>query len=119
MTVREIKKLAEQSFTNGNLDVKIIKRNIAGFSKKQLKLYIKFLKKFENERLVWIFTAMDKVDDKITGKIKSLFPNKKIEYVKDSNLIVGIKVIDNDIVYEFSLKDSLDNIITYLKQSYD
>ncbi len=119
MKIREIKKLAEQSFTNGNLDVKKIKKIIDLLGKKQLKVYIKFLKKLENERLVWVFTPMDKVEDKITDKIKSIFPNKKIEYVSDSNLIVGLRIIDNDMVYEFNLKDSLDNLITYLKQSYD
>ncbi len=119
MKIKEIKKLAEQSFTNGNLDLKTIKRIIALLNKKQLKIYIKFLKKMENERLVWVFTPMDKVENKTTGKIKSVFPNKKIEYVKDPSLIVGLRVIDNDMVYEFNLKDSLDNLITYLKQSYD
>ena len=119
MTIREIKELAEQSFANGNLDVKIIKRTIALLGKKHLKAYIKFLKKLENERVVWVFTPMDKVEDKITGKIKSMFPNKKIEYVADPSLIAGLRVVDNDLVYEFNLKDFLDNVITYLKQSYD
>lgn len=119
MTIRNIKKLAEQSFTYGNLDVKKIKKVISLLGKKQLKAYIKFLKKVENERLIWVFTPMDKIEDKITGKIKTIFPNKKIKYVKDPDLIVGLRVIDNDIVYEFNLKDSLDNLMTYLKQSYD
>ena len=119
MTTREIKKLAEQSFTNWNLDVKKIRRAMSLLNRKQLKTYIKFLKKLENERLVYVFTPMDKVSDKASNKIGSMFPGKKIEYVKDPNLIVGIKIVDNDMVYEFNLKDSLDNIITYLKQSYD
>src|SRR3989338_695165 len=116
MKIREIKKLAEQSFTNENLDIKKIKRIIGLLGKKQLKIYIKFLKKLENERLVWVFTPMDKVEDKITGKIKNMFPNKKIEYVTDPSLIAGLRVIDNDMVYEFNLKDSLDNLIAYLKK---
>ena len=119
MTTREIKKLAAQSFTNWDLDVKKIKRTMSLLNKKQLKTYIKFLKKLENERLVYLFTPMDRVDDKTSSKIKSMFPGKKVEYIKDPNLIVGIKIVDNDMVYEFNLKDSLDNIITYLKQSYD
>ncbi len=119
MKVREIKKLAEQSFISENLDIKKIKSIISLLNKKQSKAYIKFLKKLENERIVWVFTAMDKVEDKIGGKLKSMFPNKKIEYVKDPNLIVGLRVVDNDMVYEFNLKDSLDNLITHLKRSYD
>lgn len=119
MTTREIKKLAEQSFTYGNLDVKKIKRVISLLGKKQLKAYLKFLKKLENEKLVWVFTPMDKVEDRITGKIKTMFPNKKIKYVTDSSLIAGLRVVDNDMVYEFNLKDSLNNLIIYLKQSYD
>ena len=119
MKIAEIKKLAEQSFTTGNLDIKRIKRIIALLNKKQLKTYIKFLKKLENEKVLWVFTPMDKVENKITGKIKNMFPNKKVKYVADYSLIAGLRVIDNDMIYELNLKDFLGNMITYLKQSYD
>lgn len=119
MIIRNIKKLAEQSFTKGNLDTKKIKRITSLLSKKKLKAYINFLKKLEDERLIRVFTPMDKVEDKITRRIRNIFPNKKIEYLKDPDLIAGLRIIDNDVVYEFNLKDSLDNIITYLKRSYD
>ena len=118
MTIKEIKKLAEQSFTYGNLDVKKIKKVISLLGKKQLKTYIKFLKKLENENLVWVFTPIGKVENKITGKIKNMFPNKKVKYVADYSLIAGLRVIDNDMIYELNLKDFLGNMITYLKQSY-
>ncbi len=119
MKIIEIKKLAKQSFKNGNLDMKIIRKTASLLSKKQLKTYIKFLKKFENERLVWVFTPMNKVENKITDRIKSIFPNKKVEYVIDPSLIAGLRIVDNDMVYELNLKDFLRNMITYLKQSYD
>ena len=119
MTTKQIKKLALQSFKDGNIDIKKIKRIVPLLRKRELKTYIKFIKNLENERLVWVFTPMDKVESKITGKIKSMFPNKKIEYVTDPSLIAGLRVIDNDMVYEFNLKDSLDNLITHLKRSYD
>lgn len=119
MTIKEIKKLAEQSFINSKLDTKIIKKIIARLKKKELKVYIKFLKKLENERLVRVFLPVDKIEDKIIREIRNMFPGKKIEYVTDSNLIAGLRVIDNDMVYEFNLKDSLKRIIKYLRQSYD
>ena len=118
MKIAEIKKLAEQSFTTGNLDIKRIKRIIALLNKKQLKTFIKFLKKLENEKVLWVFTPMDKVENKITERIKSMFPGKKIEYVKDPSLIVGLRIVDEDMVYEFNLGDSLDSMVTYLKRSY-
>ena len=33
--------------------------------------------------------------------------------------MLGVSVVDNDIVYEFTLKNSLDKIVNYIEQNYD
>jgi len=119
MTIKQIKKLALQSFIDKNLDAKKIKKITLLLSRKQLKTYIKFIKKLEREKTVSVFTPMDKVDQRITSKVKSMFPNKKIKYIQEPGLIAGIRVVDNDIVYEFNIKDSLDSLISHVRQSYD
>jgi len=119
MKTLEIKKLAEKSFTNENLDIKKIKKITPLLGRKQLKVYIKFLKKLENIRTVWVFTPINNIEKEIIDKLKSMFPRKRIEYITDSSLIAGLRIIDNDMVYELNLKDSLDGLITYLKRSYD
>lgn len=119
MTINDIKKLAKQSFTKNNLDLKVIKKITTKLNKKQLKVYIKYLKKIENEKIIQVFTPIYKIDDKVINKIKNMFPNKEIECIEDSSLIAGIRIVDNDMVYDFNLKDSLDNLIAHLKRSYD
>ncbi len=119
MTTKHIKKLAEQSFKKNSLDLKTIKKIITKLNRRDLKAYIKFLKKLENERIIQVFTPINKIDDKVINKIKNMFPNKEIEHIEDSSLIAGIRIVDNDMTYDFNLKDSLDNLITHLKKSYD
>ncbi|OGH38278.1 MAG: hypothetical protein A3B44_01355 [Candidatus Levybacteria bacterium RIFCSPLOWO2_01_FULL_38_21] len=119
MKIKQIKKLAMQSFKKGNLDPEKIKKIAPLLNRRQLKTYIRFIKKLDREKKVLVFTPIDKVDQKTTSKLRGMFPEKKIEYIKRSDLIAGIRIVDNDIVYEFNVKDSLKSLASYIKQSYD
>jgi len=120
MTAKQIKKLAIQSFNKSyNLDTKQIKKVAPFLRRRELKTYIKFIKKIENEKKINVFIPMDKVDKKITNKIMNIFPNKTIQYFVDPDLIAGIRIVDNDMVYEFNLEDSLENLIAHIRESYD
>lgn len=119
MTTKQIKKLAMQSFKDDNLDIKKMKRIVQILRKKELKTYIKFIKNLKNEREIKVFTAVGMKDKKTTDKITSIFPNKKVRYFIEPGIIAGIRITDNDMVYEFNLKDSLENLIAHIKQSYD
>ncbi len=119
MTTKQIKKLAAQSFKDDNMDIKKIKRIIPHLRKRELKTYIKFIKKLENEKEVKVFTPVEMADKKIIDSITSIFPNKRVKYAVGPDIIAGIRIVDNDMVYEFNLKDSLENLIAHIKQSYD
>jgi len=50
----------------------------------------------------WIFTG-------ISG-------SGRIEFLEDKSLIAGIKLIDNDNIYDFNLKNTFENLVSYINQ---
>ncbi|OGH13386.1 MAG: hypothetical protein A3H50_02415 [Candidatus Levybacteria bacterium RIFCSPLOWO2_02_FULL_37_10] len=119
MTLKQIKKLAQSSFSKDKLDTEKIKKAVTLLNRSQLKAYIKYMKTMEAQRTVKVYIPLKKPTNDMDKKIKRTFLTKKIEYISDPDLIAGIRIIDDDIIYEFNLKDSLENLITHLEQSYD
>ncbi len=116
MSKKILYKLVAQSYSGNLLSEKKVNKIAAILSKSDLKKYINGLKISEKKKNVFISTPPNNQDLK---KFKTLFPNKRIVFEKDPSLILGIKIVDNDIVYEFTLRNSLDKIASYIEQSYD
>lgn len=118
MTGKKIKELALKSYSKNNLDPKIVKRIALFLNRKELKLYLKELKKIENKKNVEI-TLAKIPNDKSKKIFNNLFPNKKIIYNIDKSLILGVKITNNDLIYEMNLKNTFQNLVDYVTQSYD
>lgn len=116
MNSKKINKLVLISYKNNSLDKKKVNRISALLSKSDLKKYINQLKLTEKKKTLIISSPIDNLD---LRRFEKLFPNKKIIFTKDSSLMLGVKIIDNDIVYEFTLKNSLDKIVSHIEQNYD
>lgn len=116
MNSKKINKLVAASYKNEYLDQKKVTRIAALISKTDLKKYINGLKLAEKKKSLIVSSPVNNQDVKTFEK---LFPHKKIIFRKDSSLLLGMQVVDNDIVYEFTLKNSLDRILNYLEQNYD
>lgn len=116
MNKKKIDKLALSSYTNNLLDKSRVNRIAALISKSDLKKYINGLKLIEKKKTLIISVPF--IDQDVT-QFKKLFPNKKIILKKDPSLMLGIKIADNDVVYEFTLKNYLDKIVSYIEQNYD
>lgn len=116
MNSKTIYKLVIASYKNNFLDEKKVNEIAALLSSKDLKRYINGLKLAEKKKNLIISSPNDNQDLK---KFVKLFPNKKIILTKDPTLMLGIKIVDNDIVYEFTLKNTLDKIASYMEQNYD
>jgi hypothetical protein len=116
MNKRSIDKLILRSYKNNYLDEKTVKKVAALLSKQDLKKYINGLKLEEMKKTVIISSPNDISDRK---KFEKLFPNKKIVFNKDTALMLGIRIVDNDIVHEFTLKNSLDKILSHVERNYD
>lgn len=118
MDIKKIKSLVEFSYKNHSLDEKKVKKIISLLKRSELKQYINEIKAKEQRKnaLVTLPYYPSKEEQK---KVQNLFPGKKIIYIVDPSLIVGIKVVNNDLVSEFSLKDALESLVDQQVKNYD
>lgn len=118
MLRKQIKQLTLQSYKGNSLDEEKVKTIANLLSRHQLKQYIKELKSHESKKNVVIHVPfLPKVEDQ--EKIKQLFFSKKVIYIIEPSLMVGLKVVDNDIVYDFNLKNTLEELASHVITSYD
>ncbi len=121
MTKKYIKKIALASYTKNELDSKKVKR-IAGFlTRNNLKRYIKELKLLENQKTITILTPAfsKKVQNDVRKQFAKVFADRKVIIDNDPSLILGVKVIDNDLIYDLSLKNTLNNLNMHINKQYD
>lgn len=115
MTKKNILHLAVKSYSGNYLDEEKVTQISSLLRRSDLKAYIACLKTLENAKKVTVISSAN-VDKEL---FENLFPAKKIVIEYDPKLILGVRVIDRDMVYEFSLKNSLDNVLTNIDKNYD
>lgn len=116
MTTKKIKDLVKISYNNSILDYDKAHDIAVSLTRFDLKQYIRELKNYENKTNVTIITPFNLKNDKV---FEELFPDKKIVYKNDPSLMLGIKIKNNDALYEFNLKNTVQNLISYILESYD
>lgn len=117
MNKRVLKQLVFESYTEGALDQQKVTRIAAILKRKELKDYIRALK-IEEKKSTVIVTLPDN-DQYTEDELKKLFPNKNILFEKEPDLLIGARIMDNDLVYEFNLKNTLEKMIQYIDENYD
>jgi len=115
MDKKLIKKLAKASYIGNQIDEKSVNRIVPNLNRKQLKEYIKALKNLENKFTVYIDYS-NELRENNKKEIVGLFPNKKVYFKKNADLIMGIKIRENDIVRNINLKNSLKQITKYFEK---
>lgn len=121
MTKKQIKKIALASYTKDKLDSKKVKK-IAGFlTRNNLKRYINELKLLENQKTITILTPPfgNKIQNDVRKQFAKVFSDKKVIIGSDPSLILGVKVIDNDLIYDLSLENTLNNLNIHINKQYD
>jgi F0F1-type ATP synthase delta subunit len=116
MTIKQIKNLAMASYSNNSLDVKKINRISKFLNRTQLKRYIQFLKNFEKSKTVIVTMSQLNVKSGLESELKKIFPGKKLQFFEDKSLLAGLKLTDNDIIYDFNLKNTLENLVSYINK---
>lgn len=116
MNKNKFLRLALASYNGKYLDEKKVNRFSSILSRSDLKKYINALSSLENRKKLIVSAPSEDFDEKAFEK---LFPNKRIVFRKNPSLLLGVSIIDNDIEYEFSLKNLFDKILTYIEKDYD
>jgi F0F1-type ATP synthase delta subunit len=121
MTKNQIKKIAEKSFTNKNLNEAVVKGVAKRLKRSELKLYLKELYALENKKTVKVYLPTDNQENlkELYSIFKKIYPDKKIAIGVDTSLILGIRVENEDDIYELSLKNVFGNLIEHVGQAYD
>jgi len=96
---------------------KIVNNIARHLNRKDLKQYIRGLK--IQERKLSVFIDVPTRSSDIKYKFGKIFPDKKIVYGVDNSLMLGLRIIDDDMLFEINLKNTLDKILSYLEQNYD
>ena len=117
MNKKKIQALALKSYTGKTLDSKKVKLVASMLTRKDLKKFISQLKNEENKRTVTVTLPAKSIME--TSIFSKMFPGKTIVYKTDPNLIAGLKIVDNDKVFEFNLRGTLNDLTSHIKESYD
>lgn len=115
MVKRDVKKIIEKSTTEGKLDKTKVDTVADELDRKSLKQYVRELKKFEKAEKVTIHVPLNQ-KSKYLDELTALFPGKTLEILEDPSLILGIKIIKGDDVFELNLKNKLTDILNYISQ---
>lgn len=113
MTKKQLENLVLQSYSKDLLDERKVAAFASLLTRFQLKQYIKELKNSESQKTVNVMLSYLPTKEQ-QEMISRLFPGKTIKYEIDSNLLVGIKIINNDDVFDLNLKDTLDNLLSHV-----
>lgn len=116
MNKKKIVQLALASYNGKYLNEKKVNKISSYLGRSDLKKYINALQNLDNNKKLIISSPTGNFNAK---SFEKLFPDKRIIFRKDPSLLLGIQIIDNDIEYEFSLKNSLDKIASYIERNYD
>ena len=110
---KQIKTLAAQSYKNNKLDPKIVEMIADRLNRQSLKQYIRLLKQEEGKKQV-VVTSPKSLAESDMKKLQSQFPDKKIIYILDPEMMSGIRIVDKDIEFESSINQTFNDIIRFL-----
>ncbi|MCL6096812.1 MAG: hypothetical protein M1444_04005 [Patescibacteria group bacterium] len=116
MTRKLIKKLALASYSKNKLDSKKVNKIVKLLNRKELKTYIKTVKNYESARTVTFLTPRASRGDEYVSELRKMFPGKRILVKQDDSLIAGIRIVDNDTIYDFNIRNTLQNLVSYINQ---
>ncbi len=120
MTTKKIRKIAQNSFINGKLDKKVIAKVTRTFTRREFKTYVRALRIITKKRVVKVYVPNKRlVTREIKNSLLNFFQEKELDFIEEPEILAGIRIVDNDMIYELNLRDSLENMINYLRKSYD
>lgn len=113
-----LNQLMISSFKNMYLDKQKVFKIAKYLKRSELKQYIKALIAQEKAITVRIVLPQEiKQQNKVL--FSKIFEDKKLIFDADPSLIIGLKVVNNDLVYDLSLLNTLKNLASYISSAYD
>lgn len=98
---------------NKKVDSKIANFILNSLTKKEMKLFIRKLKKINSEMNV-VVKFEGNLSTGVKKDIENMYKGKKVSYEKDKSLGGGIMIIDNDMIVNYNIKDMIGNKINII-----
>lgn len=118
MTKRLLQQLVLASYIHNKLDAHNVDEISQRLDRQDLKAYLRALKLMEQKKKVYIALPKASVYNTSKKDLEHLFPEKELIVEEDPSLLLGMRVVDNDMVYEMSLKNQLESILDEVEQQY-
>lgn len=115
MTRKQIKKLISASYIKNSLDRARVNRIAKQLTRAELKLFIKLLKNYEKGKTVTLFVSSISDANEIVKQIKKIYLDKNFVIKEDKSLIAGVRLVDNDTIYDANIKNSLSEMVSFIK----
>ncbi|MDR2772014.1 MAG: hypothetical protein LBB93_00930 [Elusimicrobiota bacterium] len=113
----QIKELAQSIAANDGIDDNGLKWISEKFSRNELKMFLRFLSKEIKDNKVTAFFGGD-INEEGKNKVLSLFPNKKVVFKRDDNLVgAGIRIEYGDFVLDYSISGIVKRILSRIRET--
>ncbi len=117
MNRQTLKQLVIESYSQGNLDAKKVNKISDLLSRDELRLYINALKNWDRQNKI-VLQVPNESEFNLKD-LQDIFPGKKISLSLNPGLLMGMRLQNNDDVFEVSLKNTLDKITEHIEEQYD
>ena len=118
MNSRQIRALVAASYTNEKLDSKKVERIAKLLHSTDLKAYIRGVKLEEKKHKVYIALPTKSIYNKKRKDLEKVYKGKEIIFEEDPSLLLGIRILDNDMLYEVSLSDRIKQLTDEAEENY-
>lgn len=118
MTKRDIRQLVVASYTKDRLDDKKVEKIAGMLSKTDLKAYIRGLRLEEQKHKIYLALATKTIYNKARKEFEKAFEGKEIVFTEDPSLLLGMRVLDGDMLYEVSLSERLNQLTKSVEENY-
>lgn len=110
-----ISALAKQ-LVEKTVDKKTAEAVLERLNKQDLKRLLFYLKKELAQRKVYV-SSVDTLDTETLKTLQGIFQEKEVVSVIDPDLFAGVRIQDNDMIFDFSIKDKIKRTIHSLTQT--
>ena len=119
MKKKVLKKIVAASYNQKEMLDELSVDSIAShLSRKELKEYIRALKQLEQKKRIIVDTSFVPTEAQ-KELFREQFSGKDVVFQVNQELLLGVKITDNDIVYDMNLKRTLDALEDFIDQQYD
>ena len=118
MTPKQIRLLVTASYKKNILDEKTVEKIAKLLPKSDLKAYIRALRLEEKKHKVYIALPTKAIYNKKRRDLENLYKGKEIVFEEDPTLLLGIRILDGDMLYELSLKDRINKLTQQAGENY-